>query len=271
MRKKLRPKSLQKIHAAFTLVELLVVISIIGILMGLLLPAVQAAREAARRTQCQNNLKQIGLGIHGFHEAKKRLPIGCLEWRPFGGPTTRRQFAWSAFILPHLEQQNLFDSIDFQKPFDHPDNREAAATEISIFVCPSAPENESERGKTDYGGLYGERIRTRNPDDGVFLYDVKLDWEDLRDGLSTTMAVAEDIGGPDSEWINGRNVFVQVGGVNDPDAWIGDNEIRSQHPGGAMALFADGHVHFLTNNIDHQVLGALITRRGGEAVSGEEF
>ena len=255
----------------FTLVELLVVISIIGILVGLLLPAVQAARESARKAHCENNLHQIGTALHNFHTAKSRLPVGCLEWRGPMSPRTNRQYAWSAFLLPYLDQQNLFDSIDFKLPYDDPANEPAAFTAVSVFVCPSAPDSEGDRGKTDYGGLFGERILDRKPDDGMFLYDKKLDWDDIIDGLSKTMLVAEDIGGPDSEWINGRNVFVQAGGINDPDAWVGDNEIRSMHSGGAMALFADGHVQFLANAMDEQILGALITRRGRESISDDAF
>lgn len=253
------------------MIELMVVLAIIAIMVGLLMPAVQAARESARKTQCQSNLKQIGIGIHGYHNARNRLPVGCLEWRGPMSPRTNRQFAWSAFLLPYLDQQPLFDSIDFKQPYDAAVNAASAATKLSIFICPSAPENESIRGKTDYGGLFGERIRDRHPDDGVFLYDRRIEWDDITDGLARTLIVAEDIGGPDSEWINGRNVFVQAGGINDPDAWAGDNEIRSQHSGGAMALFADGHVQFLANELDVQVLGALITRKGRESISDDDF
>ncbi|MFK7738290.1 MAG: DUF1559 domain-containing protein [Pirellulaceae bacterium] len=262
---------LRQDRRAFTLVELLVVISIIGVLVGLLLPAVSAARESARKATCQNNLKQIGLALHNFHAAKGKLPIGCVEWRGFGAPATHRQFAWSAYLLPYLEQANLFESIDFELPFDAPENAQAASTKLSVFKCPSAPDQDSPRGPTDYGGLFGERMVTRKADDGIFLYDQVIDFDDIRDGLATTMAVAEDMGGPDSEWINGRNVFVQSGSINDYQAWAGDNEIRSQHTGGATALFADGHVQFLSDSTDEQVLGGLITRNGREIVTSDEF
>ena len=251
---------------AFTLIELLVTLAIIGILVALLLPAVQAAREAARRASCKNNLHQIGLALHAYHDALRSLPVGCLEWCATPFQTTRRQFAWSALLLPFLEQQPLHAQIDFRYPFDAPQNRPAAATRLSTYECPTAPGRELPRAQTDYGGLFGEIINDRKQDDGVFLYESSVAFAEICDGLTNTFAVAEDVGGPDSEWINGRNVFVQANGVNDPAAWIGDNEIRSKHRGGAMVLACDGAVHFVSETIPLDLLGALITRANAEVV-----
>lgn len=258
-------------RSGFTLVELLVVIAIIGILVGLLLPAVQAVREAARKTQCKNNLHQLGIALHMYHDVHKSLPMGCLEWRSFSSPPTHRQMAWSAMLLPFLEQQNVHDQIDFGLAFDAPENAAAAAQRISAYECPTAPEKIQTRGRTDYGGLYGERINDRIPEDGLFLYETAISFRGIRDGLTQTLAVAEDVGGPDSEWINGRNVFVQAYGINDPEAWIGDNEIRSLHPSGAIVLFADGRTQFMAETIDKTILGKLITRSGGETVSSSDY
>ena len=107
----------------------------------------------------------------------------------------------------------------------------------------------------------------RQPDDGLFLYEQKIRFRDILDGLTHTLAVAEDVGGPDKQWINGRNVFVVAHGVNDQRAWIGDNEIRSVHPSGAMVLFADGRTTFMTESITKPVLGKLITRDKREIVN----
>lgn len=248
----------------FTLIELLVVIAVIGIMLALLLSAVQATREAARKTTCKNHLKQIGLALHAYHNTHRSLPTGCIEWRGYAAPPTHRQFAWSAFLLPFLEQQPLHDRIDFSFPFDSAVNQSAAQTRVAVYECPTAPVKYLVRGKTDYGGLYGERIVDRDPDDGCFLYDKSIAFRNIRDGLSNTLAIAEDVGGPDSQWINGRNVFVQAWGINDHEAWIGDNEIRSLHTGGAMVLFVDGRTVFMTESIDEKLLGKLITIAKGE-------
>ncbi len=116
--------------SGFTLVELLVVIAIIGILVALLLPAVQAAREAARRMQCSNNLKQIGLAMHNYESSKKELPFGS-------GYGFTHTGTWLSFILPELEQQNLYNSIDFKKPMFDVVNRPVLLTPISFLICPS--------------------------------------------------------------------------------------------------------------------------------------
>jgi len=255
----------------FTLIELLVVIAIIGILIGLLLPAVQAVREAARKTSCKNNLKQVGLALHGYHNTHQSLPIGCFEWRSWNSPPTHRQYAWSAFLLPFIEELPLHQQIDFNIPFDAAENATAAKQRVATYECPSTENRFSVRGKTDYGGLYGERMVDREPDDGVFLYETPIPFKDVADGLSNTLAVAEDVGGPDNQWINGRNVFVQSGAINDSTAWIGDNEIRSTHPSGAMVLFLDGRVEFLSESVDKIVLGQLITRRKLEVIPSGSY
>ena len=151
------------------------------------------------------------------------------------------------------------------RSFDHPVNNAARKTNIATYMCPTVPLVPNKSGKTDYGGLYGQRITTRiDTNNGVFVYNQPFKFRDIRDGLSSTAVVAEDTGGPDGEWINGYNIFEQSGGINDPKAWVGDNEIRSHHKHGAMVLFACGRVLFIPNSCDPRVLAAMITRNAGD-------
>lgn len=128
-------------RAAFTLVELLVVIAIIGILVAMLLPAVQSAREAARRLECQNNLKQVGLALLTYETNHGVFPFGC------GGLVGHANYAqagtWAAFILPQLEQQNLYDKFDFNKHLTDAANQIAVSTKVKAFVCPSDPDGRT--------------------------------------------------------------------------------------------------------------------------------
>jgi len=139
--KSLRVRGRKNVHAqqkrsfcrplhGFTLVELLVVITIIGILISLLLPAVQAAREAARRVQCQNNMKQVALALHSYHEAHDILPYAS-SWPDMRGGT------WAAFILPHCEQQNVYDLFHFNLHIYDAANTAAVTTVVSTYICPA--------------------------------------------------------------------------------------------------------------------------------------
>ncbi|MGI9458291.1 MAG: DUF1559 domain-containing protein [Aeoliella sp.] len=254
----------------FTLVELLVVIAIIGTLVALVLPAVQAARESARRAECQNNLHQVGLALQSHHNDNEALPIGCVEWRPWRG-TVERQLAWSVFLLPYLEQQTLYDGLDLSKPFDDPANADAAATVLPDFVCPSSRRGEQSanvRGPCDYGGIYGERITgPNNPPKGTMLIDTPVSFRQITDGTSKTIVVAEDTEFGNGEWINGRNIFDQAFAINAAPAF--ENDMRSEHPGGAQCVLADGSVHFLIEDMDLKTLAALCTRAGGETANGK--
>jgi prepilin-type N-terminal cleavage/methylation domain-containing protein len=257
-------------RSGFTVVELLVSIAILGIVAALLLPAVQQAREAARRMTCQNHLRQIGLALHHYHQNHGSFPPGCSEHRPWRGSKLLKNYAWSALLLPHIEQTSLSREIDFDHPCDHPRNLELGLTDLPIYRCPSSQHrNRLHSGRSDYGGLYGQRITTRQEtNNGLFIYDRPLRMSDVLDGLTNTLAVAEDALSQEAQWIDGRNIFEQSGGINDPKAWIGDNEIRSDHREGAMVLYSCSRVQFLSNAVDRLLLASLITRAGGEAIDG---
>ena len=259
-------------RAAFTLVELLVVVAIIGVLVALLLLAVQAARESARRAQCQNNLRQIAVALQNYHDTHRQLPIGCVEKRTATTPSGR-QLAWSAAILPQLELPALSEQIDFDVPYDGTTNALAAATVVGVYLCPSttrmaigrddaivsASTTGGYRGAAiDYGGIYGA-AQVSPSANGVFLYDRVISLADISDGTSHTLAIAEDSGRGwlmNGEWINGENIY-DVGNLPNTQQ---DNEIWSDHPGGAMVTWCDGSASFLSNTIDLAVLRAACSR-----------
>lgn len=266
-----------------TLVELLVVVAIVGTLVALTLPAVQAAREAARRASCQNNLRQVGTALQLYHNAHEHLPVGCVDKRVPRTNPAGRQLAWSAELLPYLEESALWRQIDLHAAYDSPVNAAVAAEVVPIYICPStariAPGREAavvngpaanstyRAAAIDYGGLYGA-AQVAPSANGVFLYDRAVRLSDISDGTSHTLAAAEDSGRGwlmNGEWINGENIF-DVGG---PPNTQQDNEIWSDHPGGATALWCDGSVALVDEGVELSVLRAICTRAGSDSTSNE--
>jgi prepilin-type N-terminal cleavage/methylation domain-containing protein/prepilin-type processing-associated H-X9-DG protein len=262
-----------------TLVELLVVIAIIGVLVAILLPAVQAARETSRRAACQNNLRQIGIALHSYHGSHNHFPVGCIDKRVPRTNPNGRQLSWSASLLPELEEPSLFQQIDFNSTYDGATNAAAAATIVPLFLCPSTVRLAAGRERaivsdpalansptayhgaaTDYGGIYGA-AQVSPSANGVFLYDRAVTIADITDGTSHTLAIAEDTGRgwlADGEWINGENIY----DVSNPINTQQHNEIWSDHPGGAMALWCDGSASLLDENIKLPELQPICTRAG---------
>ncbi len=186
---------------AFTLVELLVVIAIIGILIALLLPAVQAAREAARRSQCTNNLKQIALGFHNYHDTHKTFPAyqypvtGTYSWQGHG-PLT--------MILPYIEQTTIYDKVDFQQRWDAGVHWPLRITKIGAFICPSdLPYPDTRFGGTNYavcGGADVDFYRTGGSvaGTGVFMRRRDTRIAEILDGTSNTIMLGEILKGDNS-------------------------------------------------------------------------
>jgi prepilin-type N-terminal cleavage/methylation domain-containing protein len=273
----------------FTLVELLVVIAIIGVLIALLLPAVQAAREAARRMQCSNNMKQIGAAMHMFASAREAFPAAVCS----SPENTSAKFSPLLILLPYLEQKELFDRYDFTKAWDHGINRPVTDTPITTFICPTVP--EARTGASDYAtcsdlwveGLVktvlipANLVSDCNDWTGIFEYEEPCPVRDVTDGLSNTYLFFEDAGRPikhDSGYPTG---VTNVSGSHWAD-WAldfginiycgrlwncnNDNEIYSFHAGGHTCLMADGSVHFAAADMSVGVFCARFTKAGGEVI-----
>lgn len=196
----------------FTLVELLVVIAIIGILVALLLPAVQSAREAARRMQCQNHLKQLGLALHNYHDTQLSFPPSIV-FDPGQNPESSDNFRanWIINCLPYIEQQSLYDSFDMNQYISHANNRLARGTELAFMKCPSDPNTKVKFSGTSSGegdnwargcyaanGVNGRMNFTGEGSDwadlrkrGVMGCNVSLSIGEIKDGTSNVALVGE--------------------------------------------------------------------------------
>ncbi|MBP3956395.1 DUF1559 domain-containing protein [Gemmata sp. G18] len=218
-----------RVPRAFTLIELLVVIAIIGVLIGLLLPAVQKVRAAAARLSCQNNLKQIGLALHNHHSALGRFPAGR-------GTPTPAIFSPHAYLLPYLEQDNLRGLIDYTAPpaaftvppatvYDGSRNYPAATTLVRTFVCPADPSDGRVPGSPFGGTSYaasassGANSGALANADGVFFLGSAVRLEDIADGTSNTAAFSERTIGPGaSNTSDVQRVMLELPGAGDTTA-----------------------------------------------------
>lgn len=289
----------------FTLIELLVVMAIMGILVGLLLPAVQATREAARRAHCINNCRQIGLAIHQFESANKRLPSGWIS----DTPVDRPGWGWASFILPFIEQDNVQKQIDYKVQFSLPAMLEVRTTVFSLFECPSDtgpqiskldfipddPPPPFEIGylhdppdttidllvsKCNYSGVFGSEEIGLNPSagNGVFFRNSKIRFKNITDGLSNTLIIGERRGDLGTvTWVGVEPLVEQSAArivasadhpPNDLDGRFED--FRSPHGVGVHFVSADGSTRLISNAISLDVFRGLATRAGKEVVSYED-
>jgi len=264
-------------RSAFTLIELLVVIAIIAILIGLLLPAVQKVREAAARMKCQNNLKQLAIGLHAYHDSVNRFPLG---WST--GATPNTSWAWSAYLLPYIEQGNVYKALNvdgrtLQAAYaDTTAGRPALLTPLSVFVCPSDANpagnlNDNRKFTTtfaaslsisNYPGNYGCNGQ------GIFsATPVKIG--DITDGTSNTFMVGErrsnagnfaslwagkddTQGNPvDNQALVGFTSYRMQDGYTDTNVTTAYVAFASNHTGGANFALCDGSVRFVNQNISY--------------------
>ena len=273
----------------FTLVELLVVIAIIGVLVGLLLPAVQNARESSRRSKCVSNMKQIALALHNFHDAKMRLPQACVSTGSFGGTMSGNMgWTWNVFTLPFMEHQDVYDAI--KVPNGYPEwgtgSKTAADAPISSLLCPScivglnatAAKVTADMGwgdihssKTNYLANGGPKATYNNGTStsrqqaslGAIRKDNGITLKDVTDGTSKTILIGE----------GGGKAATAANDVLMPSLWVcttdsgsymtqvlrygavkinsGDTRaFGSSHAGGANFAMCDGAVRFIDDGVE---------------------
>ncbi len=288
---------MKKNNKGFTLIELLVVIAIIGILVGMLLPAVQSVREAARRTQCLNNIRQLGIAAFNHEGSFGRLPPG---WKsdsnidPAAGPG----WGWATHLLNQCDATNVYNHINFQLAIDDPSHEEILKTLIPVFQCPSdpapdlvnleepisgsaipspgmpLPHTELWVGRCNFSGVFGSNELHDDPSagNGTFFWNSKIKFRDILDGQSNTIMLGErrnDLGY--MSWVGvdehidepfGRVVGSADHPPNHRDGHFED--FRSYHKVGANFAFADGSARLISDTVDGAVFQALATRAGSE-------
>jgi prepilin-type N-terminal cleavage/methylation domain-containing protein/prepilin-type processing-associated H-X9-DG protein len=294
-------------HRGFTLIELLVVIAIIAVLIGLLLPAVQKVRESASKTQCRNNLHQIGIALNAYQDVNKAFPPSRTTVTP--------QLSWSAFILPFIEQTNVQRIYNFTVDWDNPSNYPAIQIQVKIFNCPSTPvQPRTDTTITanpacgDYSPINAIKdfvaincfglTKITSKDDariiGALVRDAPTRLVSIKDGASSTILIGEDAGRSEfyiSGGAQGVPTVLKEGGWADPNAPFSidganpdgsipgpcplncsnNSEFYSFHTNGASAVFADGSVQFMRQSMDLCTLAALTTRNGGEVIKAGDW
>ena len=269
-------------YHGFTLIELLVVIAIIAILVSLLLPAVQAAREAARRTQCRNNLMQISIALHNYEVAHDCFPPGSVNpTGPVKNTTSDYHMGWIVGLLPFMEQQNLYGKIDRNFGAYHAKNSLARDIVLPTLICPSdwSTRKVNGIGTTNYAGIYNDaEVPIDMKCNGILYLNSSTRYEQITDGSSNTMLVSEKLRAVDSlGWISGtRDTLRNVAGFGTATvrpgtlAANGDplavGTLSSAHAGGVQAVFADGSSRFLSNSTSATVLDLLANRQDGEPI-----
>ena len=250
-------------------------IAVVAVLVALLLPAVQQAREAARRTQSKNNLKMIGLAMHNYHDTFQAFPTGTIPSKKLK-PEERQ--SWHVLLLPFMDQAPLYNQLQVDQresaQWDRDDLIQLHGTRLPGLCNPShsAGHKPDEPATTDYVGWAGvgkdaptEKCKAEKK--GIFGYDRTTKMRDITDGTSNTIMVSDVVAKDRGPWAQGGPSTIRAlttkPYVNGPDG------IGSPHAGGFHVLLADGSVRFVSQNIDQDTLESLATRAGGEVVGGD--
>ncbi|QDV49801.1 hypothetical protein Enr17x_18220 [Gimesia fumaroli] len=268
----------------FTVLELLVTFGVITTLVSLILPAVGSAREAARQLQCKNQLKQIGLALHSYHDTSGCLPAGW-QWES----SKKSIYGWAVPLLPYLEQRAIYDQIDRNLVIGHPSNQLARSVSIANFRCPSDIVDPTfmlykenvvsatmvpliELPTASYVGVYGTVEADDGipapPGDGTFRESIPVRFAQLVRGLSNTIIVGErTMAQVPSTWMgvdySGEDAACRIVGsaMTSPNCQLCDEcEFSSRHPGGSLFLWGDGRVRILSESLDTSTYQQLARR-----------
>jgi prepilin-type N-terminal cleavage/methylation domain-containing protein/prepilin-type processing-associated H-X9-DG protein len=291
----------------FTLIELLVVIAIISVLIALLLPAVQSAREAARRSQCVNNLMQLGIALQNYESAFELLPPGVVSEK---GPVVDQPkgygFGWMSQILPYMEMKNTYNHFNFQFGLYEQQNFTTRTNLIKSYLCPSDSGLNRDKNRvamTSYAGVHHDVEAPIAVDNhGVLFLNSAIRYEDVTDGTSNTLFVGEKLNdGLDLGWASGSRASLRNTGVDPLLASAGAapsgpgrlasgagatasnsgpgsavdtlyvGGFGSRHPGGKNFVFGDGSVRFIKSSVALKVYQDLANRADGNVIDADQY
>ena len=279
-------------HHAFTLVELLVVIAIIGVLVALLLPAVQAAREAARRCSCLNNISQLSLAVHNYEFSRETLPAGVINPEgPIRAEEKGQHVSWMIQIAPHIELNSLYKNFDLEAGAYANSNSAVRQASVGVFICPSYPGAEMNSAETaavsTYAGCHHDSETPIDADNnGLLFLNSNLRFSDIPDGSSQTFLIGEmyplQVSGPGGGnkslgWVSGtRSTLRNANSLNQYQNWRNDQlpangptgplevgGFASAHPGIVQFAFGDGSCRAVSEDINSQLLQQYANRNDG--------
>jgi prepilin-type N-terminal cleavage/methylation domain-containing protein/prepilin-type processing-associated H-X9-DG protein len=288
----------------FTMIELLTVVGIIAVLIALLLPAVQASREVARRTMCHSNLLQLGVAMGNYASTHRVLPPGVVDVKgPIMNLPQGYHVGWAVQLLPFIEHGNVYRRIDFRHGVYAEANSTAMMNRFNLFLCPA-----NMTGEINYVGCHHDVEAPIDADNhGVLYLNSHVAYDDIADGPAYTILLGEALHTATLGWASGTRATLRNAGhrLNEPDPWamgwgspspylqtnsdLQDPDtdtstaqgggltsyyvggFSSHHPQGVNFLFCDGSARFLKVSIDQRVLHRLANRADGEVIGDDQF